>query len=240
MARIGVTQIAALTETVCGAPATDAATKMEQIRTSLRSDLRIGRTLVSAWGANINSVQQPVVGGAITPFGASIYCPDASREFQILFELPTLRSSGEITVADKFILSSRFVVCNYSGVSNGTRTADIFGNVRATIITPGGSQVLMNFASTEYAAVSGISGLSALSVSPSNFLEVSQTIEGTLSASVMPPIGQTYDAVLKLEIIDYAYDATPPTSGGDAFLLSPLPPYVGIAGATLKIFNPVA
>ena len=264
MLRTGIEQIAVLTDTTCGNPRADEATKWSLVQDSLKSVSQRGQTLVSAWGPKVDGNVRPILGGAIKTRTASesnatksIFFPAGIYTHEIMFEQPSFITAGAVSVVDKFVLSTKFVICNQL-VASGTFTvtSDTFlyhsyGRVKISLSNSGGTQVLLDHTSAEYLALIGGTGITTTSGIPADgFQEVEMTIEGSLGNTIIPPIGTTNDSKLIFEISGYFED------DGDAAIdtlifglgdgmpaslpFATAAPYLGIAGATFRIFNPAA
>lgn len=262
MARSGIEQIAVIVDTTCGNPRADEAVKWNQAKDSFKSISKRGQTLVSAWGPKVDGNVRPLLGGAAKTrtrgegnANKDMFFPAGTHTHEIIFEQPSFITSGAVSVVDKFVLSTKFVICNKL-VASGTFTAtsDTFkyfsyGKVKITLSNSGGTQVLLNHTSAEYLALISGSGITTTTGIPSDgFQEVEMAIEGSLGNTLIPPIGSTFDSKLIFEISGYFEDDGDATFDG---LLSGLgdgmpalipfadaPPYLGIAGATFRIFNP--
>lgn len=245
MSRTSIGQVAAIANTNCNNPRTDEATKWTQVQTSLKSVMQQGQTLVSAWGMRNGPYRFPICG--YSPYPDNDYALNGPGGFshEIPFEQVSLKTSGAVTVADKFYLTIRYIICNFQGYTDSGSgiTADIFGRIRVTLSNSGGTQVLCHAASTSLISAAGYTGLTAVSVGSNSYAEAETIYTGDLTSSVTPATGASYDSKLILELQDTVYD---PDSTPAAMTFDPttipagVPPYIGIDGVTLRIFNPVA
>ena len=264
MARTGIDQIAVLTDTTCGNPRADEAVKWGLVQDSLKSISHRGQTLVSAWGPKVDGNVRPILGGSVKTrtrgegnANKDLFFPAGTHTHEIVFEQPSFITSGAVSVVDRFVLNTKFVLCN-KFVASGTFTAtsDTFkyfsyGRVKITLSNSGGTQVLLDHTSAEYLALIAGSGITTTTgISSGGFQEVELSIEGSLGNTLIPPTGSSFDSKLIFEVSGYFEDDGDPTFDG---LLSGLsdgmpalvpfasaPPYLGIAGATFRIFNPAA
>lgn len=260
MARTGIDQIAVLTDTTCGNPRADEAVKWGLVQDSLKSVSHRGQTLVSAWGPKVDGNVRPILGGARQtrsiddPSGrAYTFFPFGVHTYEVMFEQPSFITSGAVSVADHFVLSTKFCIGNamlvigqQSGDSYAYRA---YGKVKITLSNSGGTQVLLHHTSSEYLALISGSGITTTSgITTLDSQEVEMIITGALGNTLIPPIGNTHDSKLIFEIDGFLVDDgssphTPIADIGNGLVSNAAsypPPYLGIAGATFRIFNPAA
>lgn len=259
MARSGIEQIAVITDTTCGNPRTDQAVKWNQVQDSLKSVSQRGQTLVSAWGPKVDGNVKPILGGAIqTRQEADVigsfptFFPNGVHTHEVFFEQPSFITSGSVSIQDHFVLHTKFVLANgrsVSGIYNGDSYAyESFGKVKITLVNSGGSQVLLHHTTSEYLAIIGGSGITTEAGVPNNgFSEIEKVVTAQLGNTLIPPIGSSFDSKLVFEIDGYIAENTQPQAvdpltdirnGIVDNQFGTIPPYLGIAGATFRIFNP--
>lgn len=231
-----------MTTTTAGANrAGDEATKMNQIRDSLRAAHQRGYLVCHAWGSRVNSVLKPICGGSLTDSQGGIFCPDGTQTLEIGFQLPSVAMVGTSAGLENFELRIRYILAYYSGVTlSASNTMDIFSFIKAELVANGNTQVLHS-ATTTQANLAGYLAPSPVTISANDYTEYDLSITGTLGAGVKAPSGQVVDAILRITADALLQNHTDPSvvgAGVTAGSISSPPPYLGVLGASLTIYNP--
>lgn len=234
-----------LTETVCGTNASDQAQKMNELRQSAIALNNVGLVVASGWGGMVDEGGRPIVGGSLG--SASLKCPGGTILIRIPFELPSLVTGGANTMADKFLLSTKFIL--FGGpealASGGGISTELAGKVSYQIETGSGLSELYS-AHGEPPITYGVSATENVQIVGA-WQEVTRRVTGNLPAAISPNAGETVDAEMIISLSELFQNATPSVSQGDLVTITTLnagadslPPYIGVLGFSLKIFNPIS